>query len=83
VPTAGQHGKAAQIDPIKTTLKAPGIKRLKLECDKLLSSFAFKYNFCRYNMVPARELTKPSERAEFMEDVREAGAYTRSLFSST
>jgi hypothetical protein len=27
------HGKAVQLDPIKPTLKAPGIKRLKLKYD--------------------------------------------------
>ena len=39
-----------QVDPIKPTLKAPGITRLKLKCDKLLSNFAFKFNLRRYIM---------------------------------
>jgi len=38
-----------QIDPIKPTLKPPGTERLKLECDILLSTFAFKFNLRRYN----------------------------------
>ena len=38
-----------QVDPIKSTLKAPGIKLLKLECEELLSTFAFKLNLSRYN----------------------------------
>jgi hypothetical protein len=38
---------------IKTTLKAPGAKQLKLKYDKLLSSFAFKFNLHRFNMVHA------------------------------
>jgi hypothetical protein len=42
-----------QVDPIKPNLKAPGIKRLKLKYDKLLSSFAFKFNLHRFNMVHA------------------------------
>jgi hypothetical protein len=37
-----------QIDPIKPTLKAPGTKRLKLQCDELLSDFAFDFNLRRY-----------------------------------
>jgi hypothetical protein len=37
-----------QVDPIKPKLKAPGTKRLKLEYDELLSSFAFKFNLRRY-----------------------------------
>jgi hypothetical protein len=37
-----------QVDPIKPKLKAPGTKRLQLEFDKLLSSFAFKFILHRY-----------------------------------
>ena len=37
-----------QVDPIKLTLKAPGIKLLKLEHDKSLSNFAFKFNLRCY-----------------------------------
>jgi tRNA-dihydrouridine synthase 1 len=32
-------------------LKAPGSERLKLKCDVLLLSFAFKFNLRRYSMV--------------------------------
>jgi len=39
---------AAQVDPIKTTLKPPGTKRLKLKYDKPLSNFAFNFNLRRY-----------------------------------
>jgi len=39
-----------QFDPMKPTLKAPGSKRLKLGYDELLSHFAFKFNFRRYNL---------------------------------
>jgi hypothetical protein len=45
------HGRAVQIDPIKPTLKPPGTKRLKLKCDILLSSSAFKSNLHHYTMV--------------------------------
>ena len=40
-----------QVDPIKSTLKAPGTERLKLECDVLLSNFAFDFNVRRYTKV--------------------------------
>jgi len=32
-------------------LKPPGTKHLKLKCDELLSSFAFKFKLRRYNMA--------------------------------
>jgi hypothetical protein len=40
-----------QVDPTKPKLKPPGIERLKLLCDQLLSSFAFRFNLRRYTMV--------------------------------
>jgi hypothetical protein len=33
---------------MKPKLKLPGTKRLKLECDGLLSDFGFKFNLRRY-----------------------------------
>jgi len=48
---AGPQGRAAQLDPIKPTLKAPGIKLLKLKYDKPLSNFTFKFNLRRYSKV--------------------------------
>ena len=39
------------VDPVKPTLKAPGIKLFKLKYDKPLSDFAFKFNLRRYNEV--------------------------------
>ena len=38
-----------QVDPIIPRLKAPGIKRLKLQYDETLSIFAFKFNLRRHN----------------------------------
>jgi hypothetical protein len=35
-------GRAVQVAPIKSTLKAPGIIRLKLNHDKLQTNFAFQ-----------------------------------------
>jgi hypothetical protein len=40
---------AVQVDPMKSTLKAPGSKRLKLEQEKLLQNFDFKFNLRRHN----------------------------------
>ena len=37
-----------QVDPLKPTLKPPGAKRLKLKCDMLLSTAAFKFSLRRY-----------------------------------
>jgi len=37
-----------QVDPIKPTLEPTGTKRLKLKCDVLLSTSAFKFNMRRY-----------------------------------
>ena len=36
---------------MKPTLKLPGAKRLKLTCDILLSTSAFKFRLRRYNAV--------------------------------
>ena len=51
-----RQGKAVQVDPTKSTLKAPGIKLLNLKDDKPLSNFAFKFNLRRYTKgaLPAR-----------------------------
>ena len=38
-----------QAHPIKPALKPPGSKRLKLECDILLSNFASKFSLRRYS----------------------------------
>ena len=71
-----------QVDPIKPTLKAPGTKRLKQKCDAQLSTAAFKFNLRLYN--EAMKLKSNAERAEKAATAAaEAGAYTRSLLSST
>jgi len=44
-------GMAVPIEPIKSMLKAPGTKRLKLNHDELLSSLAFNFNVCRYTLA--------------------------------
>jgi len=53
------QGRAVQVDPIKPTLIAPGTKRLKVNCDTLLSTSAFKVYLRRY--------TKDTTRADSLE----------------
>ena len=45
------HGRAVQVDPTKPKLKPPRTKHLKLKCDTLLQTSAFKFNLRRYHMV--------------------------------
>ena len=45
---AVSRGRAVQVDPMKPKLKPPGTERLKLKCDTVLSSFAFKFDLRRY-----------------------------------
>ena len=45
------HGRAVQVDPVKPLLKPPGTKRLKVMCDILLSTSAFKFNLRRYTTL--------------------------------
>ena len=44
-------GRAVQVDPMKTMLKAPGSMLLKLRYYELLSNFAFKSSLRRYSWV--------------------------------
>ena len=67
------HGRAVQVDSIKPKLKPPGTKRLKLNCDILLSTSAFKFNLRRYNMAMIETLRNGTL----------ALAGTRGLHSST
>ena len=47
--------RLVQVEPMKAVLKAPGCKRLNLNCDEPLSVFAFKFNLRRYTVrLPAR-----------------------------
>jgi hypothetical protein len=51
------QGRAVQVDPIKPKLKKPpGTKRLKVNCDVLLSTSAFKLNLRRYTKELPSEL---------------------------
>jgi hypothetical protein len=64
---------------MKPNLKPPGTKRLKVTCDIMLSTSAFKFNLRRYIVDDAFPI------AEELGDILEllAGAYTRSHFRST
>jgi len=49
-------------------LKAPGTKRLKLKCDKMLPNYAFKFNLRRYDAAaggagPPRAFTRAGRHA--------------------
>ena len=48
------RGGARQVDPIKPMLKPPGTKHWKLQCNILLSTFAFKFYLRRYDEVSVR-----------------------------
>jgi hypothetical protein len=65
-----------QVDPIKPMLKAPGIKRLKLQYHQRLLNIGFKFNLRRYIKVSLLNFFVTL-------DGLEAGAHTRSHFSST
>jgi hypothetical protein len=69
------------VDPIKPTLQAPGTKRLNLEHDKLLSNFDSIFNLRHYTAGAVMVVVVVAVAAVVV--VSEAGAYTRSLFSST
>jgi len=65
-----------QVDPIKPTLRAPGIDRLELYYDEPHSHFAFKFDLWRYTVV--------FDSFDCWHGAGTwAGAYTRSHFSST
>ena len=66
------RGRAVQVDPMRPTLKAPGTERLKLQYEKPLSNFPFKFNLRRYRVG-----RRAAQRRVL------AGAYTRPLFGST
>jgi len=62
------QGRAVQVHPMKTTLKPPGTERLKLKCDKLVSTSAFKFSMRRYTKGGA------GAGPAFLKGAAEAGA---------
>ena len=71
-----------QVDPIKPKLKPPRTKRLKLNCDILLSTSTFKFNLRRYTTdaiaATRRKLHTPFNRRASR--ALKAGADTRPIF---
>jgi hypothetical protein len=64
-----------------TKLKPPGTERLRLKCDILRSTSAFKLKLRRYMVVAANAGGAFSPFGDLTTLM--AGAYTRSLHSST
>jgi hypothetical protein len=64
-----------QVDPIKPTLKAPIIERLKEKYDSLLSNFAFNFNLRRYPAALAGLL----DPVENLGNVADPGAEGRAV----
>ena len=52
------QGRAVQVDPIKSTFKAPGSERLKLKYDEPVSNVAFRFSLRRYTKVDACPLCR-------------------------
>jgi len=65
----GGQGRAVQVDPMKPVLKAPGTKRLKLECDEPLSNLAFDFNLRRYIKVNRGLAPVPGQGEVFVHNV--------------
>ena len=73
-----------QVDPIKPTLKAPGIELVEHKYVKPLSKFAFKLKLRRYNKAGYKLQGSAYVVNKLLGSTwLWAGAYTRSLFSST
>ena len=61
---------------MKPMLKAPGIKRLKLNYDKLLSSFAFNFNLRPYNVASSKSAAAALLAAGAAVSGRDAAGHT-------
>ena len=53
-----------QVDPINPTVKAPGIKRLKVHFDKPLSNFALEFKLRRYILDEFHDKARIAEMNE-------------------
>jgi hypothetical protein len=89
-------GRAVQVDPMETTLKAPGSKRLTLKDYELVSIVAFNFNLRRYTSASPLEPRLTSLLARLWGAAASvlpfptpaprhsrAGAYTRPLLGTT
>jgi hypothetical protein len=70
---AAVQGRAVQVDPMKPNLKPPGRKHLKLKCNILLSTSAFKFNLRRHN--------KEYQNAQLVEKIERETAKARAVQS--
>jgi len=70
-----------QFDPIKPMLKAPGTKRLKLNCDETLSSFAFNFNL-RCHTKDGELAVMSGGEDGFVRKVTGAGRARHTLFAN-
>ena len=71
-----------QLGPIRLKFKPPGIKHLKLKCDILLSTSAFKFNLYRYPKV-ARAAAEATERASASSSSAAAAASAAAAIAAT
>jgi hypothetical protein len=78
---AGIPGRAVRFDPMKPKLKQPGTKRLKLKCDTLLSTSAFKLICAATTGVGGLE--RAVRHLHGGGGGQQAGAYTPPLLGST
>jgi hypothetical protein len=69
---------------MKPTLTAPRTKRLKLKCDELLSSFAFKFSLRRYTEETGARfhMNNNTGVCTVSGSAAAAGAHIRPLFRS-
>ena len=60
--SGSSKGKAVQVDPVKPTLKPPGIKRLQPKCDELLQNLL---QFCfQFQLAPLHKGRAEAKTAE-------------------
>jgi hypothetical protein len=68
-----QCGKPVLVEPMKPVLKLPGIKRLTLECDELVSKFAFNFNLRHYNVGKSSLINMMTKRKEVAKTSKNPG----------
>jgi len=52
---------------MRPRFKSPGVERLKLKCDKMLSTFAFKFHLRRYDQEFTVMMSDPFMRQKFVD----------------
>jgi len=64
---------------MKPVLNAPGTNRLKLNCDILLSTFAFNFNSCHYTVEPGFDTPSTLSTSSTLLAVRVVGRRSLTL----